>query len=478
MLERFIGRKAEKGLLTNILKSQAPELIAVYGRRRVGKTFLIHNTYRSEIVFECSGIHNSTLKRQLDSFGNALTEAGYIFSGKPATNWLSAFQMLAGFTAPRLGKKKIVLFFDEFPWLCSHRSGFLQAFEHFWNTWASLQNNLVVVICGSAASWMIKNVVNNRGGLHNRITQKIRLLPFTLMETEEYLRARKVNLDRYQLLQLYMVMGGIPQYLKEIRTGESATQVIDRVCFTKDGVLYDEFKNLYYSLFELASRHIEVVRALTRKAKGLTRSEIIEACKISSGGRATALLEELSESGFITAYIPFDKTIKDCIYRLTDEYSLFFIKFIEHRKSLGPGTWINFSREQAWKSWSGYAFESICMKHIPQLKKALEIGGVYTETSAWRYLPKNDGQGAQLDLLLDRKDGCINICEMKFSIDSYVISKKYFAELENKLNVFRTQTKTKKTLFLTMITTFGVKENEYKSRVVQNEILMDALFEL
>ena len=477
MSEVFVGRKEEKVLLSNALKSKAPELIAVYGRRRVGKTFLIRNAYSSHMIFECSGLHNSSLRRQLENFENELTAAGYRFPGKHPINWLAAFQILADFAAPLISMQKRVIFFDEFPWLCTHRSGFLQAFEHFWNTWASRQNNLVVVICGSAASWMIKNVVKNRGGLHNRITQKIRLLPFTLIETESFLRARKVNLDRYQLLQLYMVMGGIPQYLKEVRTGESATQVIDRVCFTRDGMLNYEFKNLYFSLFELASKHIEVVRSLANKSKGLTRSEIIDACKLSSGGSATALLDELSESGFITAYIPFDRTIKDSMYRLTDEYSLFYIKFIEHRKTQGTGTWINYSREPAWKSWSGYAFESICMKHIPQLKKALEIGGVYTETSAWRFFPKEDLPGAQIDLIIDRKDGCINICEMKFSIDSFLITKKYFTELENKLKVFRTQTHTKKTLLLTMITTFGVKENEYKNLAVQNEISMGALFE-
>jgi len=238
MSEVFVGRKEEKVLLSNALKSKAPELIAVYGRRRVGKTFLIRNAYSSHMIFECSGLHNSSLRRQLENFENELTAAGYRFPGKHPINWLAAFQILADFAAPLISMQKRVIFFDEFPWLCTHRSGFLQAFEHFWNTWASRQNNLVVVICGSAASWMIKNVVKNRGGLHNRITQKIRLLPFTLIETESFLRARKVNLDRYQLLQLYMVMGGIPQYLKEVRTGESATQVIDRVCFTRDGMLH------------------------------------------------------------------------------------------------------------------------------------------------------------------------------------------------------------------------------------------------
>jgi hypothetical protein len=267
----------------------------------------------------------------------------------------------------------------EFPWLHTHRSGFLQAFEHFWNTFASRQQNLVVIICGSAASWMIKNVVNNRGGLHNRITRRIRLLPFTLMEAEAYLRSRDVVLDRYQLLQLYMVMGGIPQYLKEIRKGESATQAIDRICFTKDGLLHEEFKNLYHSLFELAGKHMDIIRALAQKPTGLSRGEIFESCRITSGGRASVMLNELEESGFITPYIPFKKTRNELIYRLTDEYSGFYLRFIEHGKFQGTGSWITLSREPSMKTWSGYAFESICLKHIRQIKKALEIGAANTQ---------------------------------------------------------------------------------------------------
>jgi hypothetical protein len=476
MSERLIGRFDEIKLLSDALQSNEAELIAVFGRRRVGKTFLIQHVVKSNLVFECSGIHNSSLSKQLINFTNSLASAGYIGNGKRPSDWFQAFQWLTDLLKTKNGSKKKVLFLDEFPWLHTHRSGFLQAFEHFWNTFASRQENLVVIICGSAASWMIKNVVNNRGGLHNRITKRIRLLPFTLMESESYLRSRDIRLDRYQLLQLYMVMGGIPQYLKEVRKGESATQAIDRICFTKDGLLHDEFKNLYYSLFELAGKHIDIIRALAQKSMGLTRNEIIESCRITSGGRASIMLNELEESGFITPFIPFNKTKKEFIYRLTDEYSGFYLRFIEHGKFHGTGSWITLSREPSMKSWSGYAFESICLKHIRQIKKALEIGAVYTEISAWRTKPVSGDKGAQIDLLIDRQDRCINVCEIKYSSGEFTIDKKYQEELSNKLNVFRTQTKTNKTLFLTMITTFGVKENVYKTQIVQNELTMNELF--
>lgn len=475
-MEIIIGRKDELALLLKIVNSEEAELLAVYGRRRVGKTFLIRNAYQKQLVFEFSGNHNTTLFQQLENFSDALSKSsGSLPLARPAS-WIQAFKMLTDYLTPVIRRQKKVVFFDEFPWINTPRSGFLPAFENFWNTWASLQKNLVVVICGSAASWMIREVINNKGGLHNRVTRKIRLLPFTLGETESFLKARKVKLDKYQLLQLYMVMGGIPQYLKEIETGESAIQAIDRICFSKDGPLHEEFKNLYHSLFDNARNHIEIIRVLASNKKGLTRGEIIEKCKLTSGGGTTQFLEELTESGFVTPYIPFNKTVKDSIYKLTDEYSLFYLKFIVGGKTNGQGSWITFSTGSAWKSWSGYAFESICMKHTPQLKKALGIENVYTETSIWYYKPKNGEPGAQIDLLIDRQDQCINICEMKFSVNKFEINKAYSNELKNKLRVFSDRTKTRKTLFLTMVTSHGVKNSFSYTGLIQNEVLMDTLF--
>lgn len=475
-MDVLVGRVAEEKILSEALTSASAELIAVFGRRRVGKTFLIRSVYGKQLVFELSGVHNAGAGEQLLNFGQAMALA----IGLPAPiaapkNWTEAFWILKEFLAPLLKKRKTVVFFDEFPWLSSHKSGFLSAFEYFWNQWASQQINLVVAICGSAAKWMIKKVVNSRGGLHNRLTRKIRLLPFTLSETQQYLKSNGVHLDRYQMLTIYMAMGGVPHYLKEIKKGESATQCIDKLYFTKDGLLATEFTNLYRSLFENAEKHMSIVRALAEKPSGLTRNEIISACGLQSGGSTTALLEELAESGFIAPYLPFQKKANESIYKLSDEYTLFYLKFVENSRAAGSGTWLKKSTKPSWRSWSGYAFEGICLKHTDNIKQALGISGVYTEVSAWRYAPQ-EGKGAQIDLLLDRNDVVISICEMKFSSTEFVIDKNYAGELHEKLNVFRRESRTRKSLFLVMVTTYGLKDNIYSTGLVQNEVTMDALF--
>jgi len=476
-MEKLIGRESEKKILQQAFISKEAELVAVYGRRRVGKTFLIRQVYSQHLICEFSGVHHASAQEQLENFRNVIALA--LNSPIPPAipkSWTEAFMLLINFAKPLLKKQKAVIFFDEFPWLSSHKSGFLSAFEYFWNSWGSKQANLIVAICGSAASWMIQKIVNNKGGLHNRITKRIRLLPFTLYETSAYLKSKSVNLDQYQILQVYMALGGIPHYLKEINRGESATQIIDRLCFTKDGLLVQEFNNLYESLFEMAERHISVVKALAANPSGLMRKEIIEKCHLHSGGTTTRLMGELIESGFVGIYLPFQKNIKEAIYKLADEYSLFYLKFIEHSRATGQGTWIKKSTSQSWKSWSGTAFEKICLKHISQIKNAIGISGVYTEESAWRLASGKMGKGAQIDLLIDRQDVCINICEMKFSNTEFTIDKFYARELQDKLNIFKGQTKTKKTLFLTMISTYGTKENIYKTGLVQNEVMMGDLF--
>ena len=476
MIENVIGREDEKEIMLDILHSENAELLAIYGRRRVGKTFLIRNIFEGHIVFEFSGIHDANTKVQLENFSLSLSAFTKGPLMAPSPNWLNAFKMLSNYLGPLLKKKKQVIFLDEFPWIHTPRSGFMQAFENFWNSWAVKQPNLVVVICGSSASWMIQKVVNNRGGLHNRVTKKIRLLPFTIAETELFLKSRNIKLDRYQMLQLYMVIGGIPHYLNEIKKGESTIQAVDRICFTKDGLLFEEFKNLYDSLFDNPGNHIVVIRALARKGSGLTRQEIIEASKFSSGGGMTRLLDELTESGFITPYIPFDTTVKNSIYKLTDEYSLFYIKFIENKKASGKGTWIKYSTSNSWRVWSGIAFESICMKHVVQIKRALGIEGVYSETSVWRSRSNDHEPGVQIDLLIDRQDKCINLCEIKFSSDPFILNKKYVNELKQKEASFRTQTKTRKSIFLTLISTYGIKNSDSFPGLIQNDISMEALF--
>ncbi|HVM86694.1 MAG TPA: ATP-binding protein [Puia sp.] len=475
-MEKLIGRDSEKKLLQEAMDSGEPELIALFGRRRVGKTFLIRQYLHKNLIFEFVGTRDAKLAGQLASFNRSLGAA----AGNPKLyripdNWADAFDQLSNFLTSKLAVQRTVVFLDEFPWLSTHKSGFLPAFDHWWNSWGNKQDNLVVVICGSAASWMIQNIVNNKGGLHNRVTRKIRLLPFNLKDTEEFLHARNVNMDRYTILQLYMVMGGIPHYLKEVRKGESAAQAIDRICFTKDGLLESEFKNLYSSLFDDATRHLAIVKTLSSNKSGLTRHEIIEKAGLSSGGTVTALLEELIESGFVTAWLPYDKKLRDIIYKLSDEFTHFYFKFMERKQFLGTGGWLNLSSTPSWRSWSGIAFERACLKHIPEIKKELGISGLNTEDATWRCQPKT-GKGAQIDMLFDRQDFVINLFEMKFSESEFVIDKDYASDLEKKRDIFKEKTKTKKSLYLTFITTFNVKDNEYAKRLVQKSITMDCLF--
>jgi len=473
-MEQIVGRITEQKQLSRLLESPDAELLALYGRRRVGKTFLIRNAYKKELIFEFSGVHQSSLSKQLELFGKALSGANQLPIAAPSS-WTQAFEQLVAFLQPKIKKQKKVLFIDEFPWLHTPRSGFREAFEQFWNMWASRQKNLVVVICGSAAAWMIKHIINNRGGLHNRVTCKMRLLPFTLAESEAFLKSRHIQLDRYQLIQLYMVLGGVPQYLKTLDRGDSLTAAVDRICFSQEGFLRNEFRNLFQSLFQSSQNHMAVVKALAKTRSGLTRNELIKACRLQTGGGTTQLLDELRESGFIEAYLPFGKTSKDAVFKLIDEFSLFYFKFMADGKIHGPGSWIRFSNSNSWLSWCGFAFEQVCLKHIPQLKHALGISGVYSEQYLWRQTSKNE-VGAQIDLLIDRQDQCINVCEMKFSKYEYEITKKYNQELERKLQVFLSSTCTKKTLFLTMVTTHGIKNSTNYRGLIQSELTMDALF--
>ncbi len=479
-MNELVGRWEERKILDQKLSSNNPELIAVYGRRRVGKTYLIRTHLKNHIAFELTGIHAVSITEQLANFSLALGAALKSPAPlAPVSSWLQAFNSLDNYLLNTLpADQPIVLFFDEFPWLNTPRSNFLRAFDHWWNSSGTKRNNLKVIICGSAASWMIDKILNDRGGLHNRVTQTIRLTPFTLQETEAFFINKGITLDHYQILQLYMAMGGIPFYLQHVLPGESAAQIIDRLCFSQNGLLRTEFDNLFQSLFVHPHQHEKIVRALAKKGKGLNREEIIAACKLTTGGGTSKILKELEESGFITAYIPFGKSVNENIYRLTDEYSLFYQKFIEGAKATGKGTWLRQFQTRSYNSWCGFAFESVCFKHTAQIKKALDIGGVLTEESVWRYQPLKgeDRQGAQIDLLLDRQDLCINLCEMKFSTSEFVIDKKYAAELDNKRNTFREQTKTKKTLFLTFITSYGVKHNEYYTGRVHAEVTMKSLF--
>ena len=473
-MKTLIGRSHELHELQKLYDEDVSSFAAIYGRRRVGKTFLIRHAFYNNFDFYLTGLANVSTTQQLTNFHLAMLKYDPSAEGKlPATNWMAAFQQLISLLESSSKPKKLI-FLDELPWLATAKSGFIPALEHFWNAWASARNDIKLIVCGSAAAWMINNLINNRGGLHNRVTNRMRIQPFSLHECELFFQTRQAVFDRYHLVMFYMVMGGIPFYLELVNSKLSSAQNINRLCFEKDGMLRSEFDNLYHSLFNKAEKHIAVIEALSKKTKGLTRKEIIKETKLSEGGSITRILKELEESDFIRRYAPYGNKEQEGLYQLIDCYSLFYLKWIKRSSALDENFWINQLDSPSQRAWSGYAFEQVCLAHIRQIKKALGISGVQTVTSSW--ISFNSPKGAQIDLLIDRRDQVINICEMKFSINNFAIDKKYADELKNKMSVFKEETRTKKALFLTIITTHGLTKNNF-ALMVQNELKMDVLFE-
>lgn len=471
-----IGRRKQISELEEALASNKPEMVALVGRRRVGKTYLVRQIYADRIDFELTGLQHGNKETQLQNFIFTMGKhfPDYQMKDKP-DSWLEAFHFLTQALESLKKQEKLVVFLDELPWLGTKRSGFITGLGYFWNSWASKQN-IVVVICGSAASWMIKKVINDRGGLHNRVTRLLFLYPFTLAETEEYCKYRDVTLNRYHLLQIYMAMGGIPMYLDQLKPGLSAIQNIQEICFSPSGYLRNEFERLYASLFENHHQHIAIIRALASKRIGLERQDIIRLTKLSDGGMLSERLDELEKSGFITIYGGYGKKVKESLYRLTDFYSLFYLTFIEPLGKSSQSDFAQLSDLPKWKIWSGYAFENICLAHVNQIRKALGISGIASSTASFIAAPKDGFPGAQIDLLIDRSDQCINICEIKFSTSEYEVTKKDTENLLNKKSVFQYHTKTKKHLFITLIAPMGAVANSHKINYVDQVVTMDDLF--
>ena len=475
-MAQIIGRKDEITQLQSLKESDKSAFVAIYGRRRVGKTFLIRSVFEEQFTFQITGIANVDTSNQLTNFYSSLIRSfPEMEDNEVAKDWFAAFQQLitALEILPKTGKK--VLFFDELPWMDTPNSLFISALEHFWNSWASARTDIILIVCGSAASWMVNQLINNTGGLYNRVTHPMRVEPFTLTECEAFFKAKSPGFDRYQLLQLYMVFGGIPFYLEMIDLRKSATQNINDLCFTQKGKLRLEFQKLYASLFKKADKHIAIIEALAQKSKGLERLDLLKAARLHDGGNASTILRELEESNFIRKYNTFGKSKNNALYQLSDFYSLFYLKFIKNNALFDDNFWINGIDTPEIRAWSGYAFEQICLAHLPQIKNALGISSVQTQSSAWV-----DGTGtekAQIDLVIDRRDQVINLCEMKFSIKPYTIDKEQADNLRKKMSVFKDATKTPKALWLTFITTFGLNQNTHVKSLVHQELTMDALFE-
>jgi uncharacterized protein len=475
----MIGRESEVSEMERLLHTSQGEMLAIIGRRRVGKTFMIRQVYQSYIDFEIVGFQNGTNIVQLRNFGTKLkAHFGDDAPRKRPSDWVQAFESLKNclIALQKKGKRKRVLFFDELPWLAERsKKNFIEALGYFWNSWASEQN-IVIVLCGSASSWILNHVINAKGGLYNRVTKLIHLRPFNLHETRLLLKSQNITLSNYHITQLYMAFGGIPHYLKQIKSGKSAAEIIQALCFSESNVFQDELDNLYQALFNGAEMHLKVVRALQTKWAGLTRQQLINTLKIDDGGNISKVIKDLVQCNFILALNSYNGKKNHITYRLIDEFTIFYLKYIEHKKRVSPSHWQKTMESQAYKIWAGYAFENVCFRHQQLIVKAMKLEVIHTNFSSYTVKGSDETPGTQIDMLLDRDDGIINLIEIKFQNEPLLFTKAYSQTLRTKMAIFRHATKTRKSLFTSMVSAFGVIPNEYSNGFLAHDITVDDLF--
>lgn len=475
MSERLIGREQECAELARCLNSTHSDLVIVYGRRRIGKTFLVEQFFEKKFDFWFVGAHGLSTKQQLRRFAKAIKE----HSGKiipQFSDWFDAFDALEAYLNSLSTNGKKVIFIDEMPWMDTGRSNFVVALENFWNGWAMRRDDIMLIATGSATSWMRDKLVGNQGGLHARITCQLHLSPFTLHETELYLESMGIYWDRYQILQSYMALGGVPYYYSILNPGLSLTQNIDDLCFREDGKLRIEFDELYNALFVNADLYLETVRILSGHKSGLTFQEISRKLKME-GGKVTRIIKNLERCDFIEKWSQYGNKKRQEVYRLTDFYTLFYYKFIGSNNTKDEYWWSNNADSQSVAAWMGTSFEIVCLRHHRQIKAALGITGVGTSVSTWHCLPDSAKQtpGAQIDMIIDRADRIVHLCEIKFSKDVYHITQDYELMLRERMGLFRYLTNNKKALVNTFITTYGVADGKHKG-IVHSEVTMDDLF--
>lgn len=478
----MIGRNQEQKRLNELYNSDEAELVAVYGRRRVGKTYLINETFKGKFIFRHAGLSpvemsdiqgESPLRKQLKHFYNSLLLHGMKKSRCP-DNWLDAFLMLEMFLQKKDKGQRMVVFLDELPWMDTQKSGFITAFEGFWNTWACHHSNLMVIVCGSATSWITDELINNHGGLYGRVTCEIKLSPFTLKECADYFTHKKIRISKYDIVQSYMIVGGIPYYLKYFEKGLSLAQNVDQIFFGNNAYLKNEYERLFSSAFSNPEMIKSIVEFLGNKSIGYTRNEISEGTGYTKGGTLSNALNALEVSDFVVKYVPFCSKRKEAYYKLVDPFCIFYQKFVKDQDGLIDSFWQKSVTAQSVVSWRGFAFENVCLNHISQIKDALKIGGVITKQTVWHKRP-DDKDGTQVDLLIQRNDNIVNMCEMKYYSSEFASDKAYHSKIMERRSLIEERIPKGMVVHSTLITTYGLKYNDY-SGDFDNVITIEDMF--
>lgn len=473
-MDKIIGREEEIKKLDRVMSESEAQLVIVSGRRRVGKTFLINEYFHNSFAFKFTGSESQKNPEQLRNFSMELNMTSPKKYDVPK-DWTEAFFDLREYLDEQDAEEKQVVFFDEMPWMDKKQSGFLPAFEWFWNSWGASKKNLVFIVCGSVTSWIVENFDENKGGLFNRQTARLFIEPFDLRHTEMYLDSRGLSWSRYDIVQVYMIMGGIPFYLRLLDPELTLNENIDNMFFRKRAELFNEFNHLYNTLFSNSEAYIKIVSALSEKRCGLIREEIVSKTGIPANGVLSTMLSNLEKSGFIRINREYGNKKRNTRYQLSDYYSLFYFKFIRDNYGKDERFFSNMNDNSARRAWAGLTFEQVCKDHISQIKNSLGIAGVLSTESTFYRKGSDEKKGAQVDLVIERGDNVVNLCEIKFSTHEYEIDKEYDMSLKRKVDVFRESTRCNKTIIVTMITTYGIKKNKY-SNYVGREILMDELF--
>ena len=479
-MEHRIGRERECEELSRAMSSPRSEFVILYGRRRIGKTFLVRSFFNDRFDFHFVGAHKMRTSFQLRNFRNELARRSGNASLPSFDNWVEAFEHLENYLAQLPADRRKVLFFDEMPWIDTKQSDFVAALEYFWNSWVSIRDDIVLIACGSATSWMADKLLDNPGGLHNRITRQIYLRPFTLHECQQLLDRHGFNWGRHQIIQAYMVLGGVPYYWSLLEPQLSFPQNVDRLCFWRDGRLRDEFDELYNALFNKAERYISVVQCLARHPNGMTRQDLVAETG-TAGGQLTKILKNLERCDFIAVYCQFGKRTRDAIYRLGDFYTLFYFKFIHEARDYDEDFWVHHFQSPAIAAWEGLTFELVCLAHLRQIKQSLGIAGVATQVTTWRYVPGKSRRGdlpqkgAQIDLLIARADKLVHLCEIKFADGQFRITSEYEQHLRERMEIFRQVTGITHGLVHTFITPCGVASGAHSS-MVHSEVTAKELF--
>ena len=473
-MKTIIGRDAEIEKLGALAQSPRSEFLALFGRRRVGKTFLVNQVFKNQFAFKMTGVIEGTLSDQFTAFADAMEEFGYDMPERPK-DWMSAFVMLKNaLKKSAKDDERRIIFIDELPALDAENSNVAGAVGYFWNSWASLQDNVVLIICGSATSWMITNVIDSKGGLHDRLTEEMPIHPFTLREVEEYLVEHQFVWNRQMTLQAYMVFGGIPYYLSLLDNSESLVQNIDRLFFSRDTKMRREFRRLFNTLYKHPERYIDIVKALAKSRGGMTREQLAKELKCANNGHLGDKLDDLVQCDFIRKNIVREKEIKskDAIFQLCDFFSLFYLTFVD-KAEIETEYWSHHINTPAVNTWMGLAYERICMAHIPQIKRALRIDGISTLNYSWR--SKTTKPAAQIDIIIERADKIVNVCEVKYCQDEYELDKEEYEKINRRRTTFINETGLRHASWLTMITTEGLKKGMY-SYMIQSQVTMDDLF--